>query len=406
MLRLLHVNVRLTEGGAARIALDLHERALGLGMESKLFYGYGKSAKASPVEKQIRGARCLGSRAQVVGNYATHKLLGMEFLHPARRVASELCRSIASADVVHLHVLHSYYLPLDWMAAALTRAKRVIWTCHDYWPITGRCAFLEECEGWRSGCGLCRGGRNYPPAWLDMSRYVFKRRRALIDALLPRMVLVAPTTFVAEKYRDAYPSGRVEVIHNGVDSWLENAAEEMQISSNCSAGPQIKLMVMANDLNDPTKVDRALIDEIMQRTDAEVHTIGRNSPFFGDMVVNHGEIGSRKRLVELLGTMDALLFTSRKDTFGLVMAEAIVCGVPVLALESDAADEVLGLVNQKSMGRGELFELLSDSKSAKRELTSRRMTVQKNRYAFSGARMFEQYHALYREGVGDHASNG
>jgi len=241
---------------------------------------------------------------------------------------------------------------------------------------------------------------------LDMSRYVFKRRRALIDALLPRMVLVAPTTFVAEKYRDAYPSGRVEVIHNGVDSWLENAAEEMQISSNCSAGPQIKLMVMANDLNDPTKVDRALIDEIMQRTDAEVHTIGRNSPFFGDMVVNHGEIGSRKRLVELLGTMDALLFTSRKDTFGLVMAEAIVCGVPVLALESDAADEVLGLVNQKSMGRGELFELLSDSKSAKRELTSRRMTVQKNRYAFSGARMFEQYHALYREGVGDHASNG
>ncbi len=44
-MNIMQFNVRLAEGGAAGVALDLHQRALQLGMNSQFIYGYGKGGK-------------------------------------------------------------------------------------------------------------------------------------------------------------------------------------------------------------------------------------------------------------------------------------------------------------------------------------------------------------------------
>ncbi|MBE8111912.1 colanic acid biosynthesis glycosyltransferase WcaC, partial [Escherichia coli] len=41
-MNILQFNVRLAEGGAAGVALDLHQRALQQGLASHFVYGYGK----------------------------------------------------------------------------------------------------------------------------------------------------------------------------------------------------------------------------------------------------------------------------------------------------------------------------------------------------------------------------
>lgn len=46
-MNILQFNVRLAEGGAAGVALDLHLRALEHGLSSRFIYGYGKSGKKS-----------------------------------------------------------------------------------------------------------------------------------------------------------------------------------------------------------------------------------------------------------------------------------------------------------------------------------------------------------------------
>ncbi len=46
-MNILQFNVRLAEGGAAGVALDLHQRALQKGMRSRFIYGYGKGGKKS-----------------------------------------------------------------------------------------------------------------------------------------------------------------------------------------------------------------------------------------------------------------------------------------------------------------------------------------------------------------------
>ncbi|MGX5146681.1 colanic acid biosynthesis glycosyltransferase WcaC, partial [Enterobacter hormaechei] len=46
-MNILQFNVRLAEGGAAGVALDLHQRALQKGLQSRFVYGYGKGGKKS-----------------------------------------------------------------------------------------------------------------------------------------------------------------------------------------------------------------------------------------------------------------------------------------------------------------------------------------------------------------------
>lgn len=41
-MNILQFNVRLAEGGAAGVALDLHQRALQKGLQSRFVYVYGK----------------------------------------------------------------------------------------------------------------------------------------------------------------------------------------------------------------------------------------------------------------------------------------------------------------------------------------------------------------------------
>lgn len=52
-MKILQFNVRLAEGGAAGVVLDLHLRALEKGLSSRFVYGYGygygKGGKKAPV---------------------------------------------------------------------------------------------------------------------------------------------------------------------------------------------------------------------------------------------------------------------------------------------------------------------------------------------------------------------
>jgi len=398
-MQIVHINVRLSEGGAAGVALDLHNRSLQAGIESQFFYGYGSGARPSAYEANVAGSSHLGRRSSVVLNYAIHRLCGMEFICPAAEEAGHLRDAVRNADVVHLHAIHSFFAPFGWLAGVLQEARQIVWTCHDFWPITGRCAFLEGCEGWKSGCGGCPTGSNYPPSILDFSAYTFRMRRELIGRQLERIVFVAPSRFVAEQYRQAFPGARVEVIYNGVDAVLERALADVKSESqDVEPARPVRVLIVANDLSDPTKIDRAMVGELLALKSVELHTIGKNSPFGGTNVVNHGSVRDRLEMVKLMRGMDALLFTSLKDTFGLVMIEAMVCGVPVLALPSDAANEVLGVVGQPTLEAQEIMRILGSGRESGSPLREMKKLLSGGALsAFSGQSMFEKYCGLYRE---------
>ena len=357
-MKVLQVNVRLQEGGAARIALDLHRQLLNAGVESRFAYGWGEKGGKSSAEVCVPHSFQVGQQAQVASNMLLHKVAGIDCVQPFGVSRKRFLEAILWADVVHLHVVHSYFVPFNWLVKALVRAaKPVVWTAHDYWLLTGRCAFTEGCEGWRKDCGTCPTQNNYPSAYLDFSAAQFRAKRKLLAELGSLLHVVAPSEFVAQAIRAGLPNVRVSVIPNWIDSEFEAALSEMPLSTSplSPTTEKIKVIVIANDLSDTTKVDRELINKLLEIRHIELHTVGKNSPFSGLRVLNHGRITQRKRMVEIISATDVALFTSEKDTFGLVMIEALACGIPVFAVDSLAAKEVLSAMDIQPIKNKELI---------------------------------------------------
>lgn len=118
-------------------------------------------------------------------------------------------------STVILHNIHGYYLNtwllMRWLRRAAADGVRVEWRLHDLWPVTGHCAFLPEgaCEkngqeGFLSGCGKCPMKKAYPKTLLSFSRSNFKRKRRLIEPLLPYLRLRVTSRWHAEKIKRTY----------------------------------------------------------------------------------------------------------------------------------------------------------------------------------------------------------
>lgn len=361
-MRVLHVNVRLLEGGAAGVARDIHLGLSDDGVESKFAYGWGERGGKSSAEFYIPESFQVGVRAQVASNILVHGLIGVDFFRPTIQRQKEFISAIRWADIVHLHAIHSYFMPLSWLVGILTsEIKPVLWTAHDYWMITGRCAFTEGCEGWKDGCGKCPSNLNYPKSFFDFSANQFVNRRREIKKIKTQLTFVAPTDFVALALKTALLGYKVEVVSNWIDAVFEESVRKITLSNNIlslSCKDRIRLLVIANNLSDSGKVDPDFIQEIMKYNHVELVSVGQNSPFHGVSVENHGKIACRVALIKVIQSCDVVLFTSVKDTFGLVMIEALACGVPVFAVHSSASIEVLCPLALTPFKKSEILEFV------------------------------------------------
>lgn len=74
-MNILQFNVRLAEGGAAGVALDLHLRALQKGLTSHFVYGYGKGGKKSVSHHRYPQVIKQTPRGTAIANIALFRLL-------------------------------------------------------------------------------------------------------------------------------------------------------------------------------------------------------------------------------------------------------------------------------------------------------------------------------------------
>lgn len=59
------------------------------------------------------------------------------------------------ADIIHLHWINQGMLSLKEIKKIATTGKKIVWTMHDMWPITGVCHHAGTCIRYRNTCGLC-----------------------------------------------------------------------------------------------------------------------------------------------------------------------------------------------------------------------------------------------------------
>ncbi len=403
-MNIMQFNVRLAEGGAAGVALDLHQRARQAGINSRFIYGYGKGGKKSASHDAIAAVEKHTPRLTSMANIALFRFLNRDAFGSLDSLFSRAVLTNGPL-VLHFHVLHSYWLNLASVVGFCQRLKavkpdvRVVWTLHDHWSVTGRCAFTDGCEGWKQGCKACPTLSNYPPVKVDRAaRLVDDKRQLFRDMLALGCRFISPSQHVAAAFNSLYGAGHCRVINNGID-----VATEAMLADIATVPPATgvtKVAVVAHDLRYDGKTNQKLVQEIIALGKrVEVHTFGKHSPFSAANVVNHGFMTDKRQLMGELNQMDSLVFSSRVDNYPLILCEALSAGVPVIATHSDAAREVLAKIGGRTVDEAEALQLVGLSKAALAQAVfGRELAAFKahSREAYSGKQMLEEYVGFYQ----------
>ncbi|WP_455425063.1 colanic acid biosynthesis glycosyltransferase WcaC [Dryocola sp. LX212] len=403
-MNIMQFNVRLAEGGAAGVALDLHQRAREAGMASRFIYGYGKGGKKSASHDEFHGVEKHTPRLTSIANIVLFRFFNRDPFGNLNNLYRKVTRQ-AGPVVLHFHVVHSYWLNLEKMVEFCQRVKAhksdvtFVWTLHDHWSITGRCAFTDGCDGWKTGCGKCPTLNNYPPVKVDRAHLLVDTKRQLLREMLALgCQFISPSQHVANAFNQIYGAGRCKIINNGIDVATEAILAELPLTQPSNSRP--KVAVVAHDLRYDGKTNQKLVEAMMALGDEiELHTFGKFSPFSGPNVVNHGYMTDKKALMSELNEMDSLVFSSRVDNYPLILCEALSIGVPVIATRSDAADEVLRKVGGKTFSEAQVLELVKMPKAdlAQQVFAMDLQTFKAvSRKSYSGQQMLEEYVSFYQ----------
>jgi putative colanic acid biosynthesis glycosyltransferase len=404
--KIAQVNVRLTEGGAAQVALGLHNGLIRTGADSTFLYGYSKRALPSVAPDLPANSQNLALRSEVVWNYLQHSLVGRDLNLPILQNHQRQLAQMVPFDIIHLHAIHSYFLNYGKiLEGLLARSKRIVWTLHDYWILTGRCAFTDGCLEWQRGCGRCPTLSNYPSSRFDFSSVELPQRRAFVRSIAKICTFVSPSKHLAKDFASIYPECKLKIIPNSINSEFEAAFNEsdcgvlsgLGLEDNPEPG-RLRVLVVAHDLAYRGKTNHEFIRQIQQLPSIQLITVGKNSPFSGINCINLGEIRSRQKMADIYRSADALLFTSVVDNFPLTICEALCAGLPVLATPSPAADEVLSYVKGIAFSEEDVYKQIEAGAvfANYSEISNRNQLAVAARASFSSEAMLAAYLDVYK----------
>ncbi len=166
--------------------------------------------------------------------------------------------------------------------------------------------------------------------------------------------VIVPTQTMERRLRDLGVSSRIVVVPSGIDVALfSSGRRDERLRARFGIPPGEKMIVTVGRLGREKNVESALAG-FARLDDARVRfvivgdgphraSLERSAERLGvaARTVFAGEFG-RDALPDVYASADAFLFTSRSETQGLVLVEALAAGTPIVAADTAQTRDVLG----------------------------------------------------------------
>ena len=229
---------------------------------------------------------------------------------------------------------------------------------HDFWWLTGRCAYTDDCKKYLTGCDAsCPTPDEYPRLNPELIRDAWTAKRTLLNSEFAPTFL-ANSNSCREFVRQVLgPKIAVDQITLGLDTQV--FAPSQQIATReALALPRDKFIVLmsSSSLDDKRKGGDQL-SAILQRIpipDLAFVFIGYFDKFAVPAtceIISLGYIDDPSKLAMAYAAADVFVGPSREETFGQVFIEAASCGTPSVAhnvtgVRDAVRDGVTGLLTR------------------------------------------------------------
>jgi glycosyltransferase involved in cell wall biosynthesis len=317
--------------------------------------------------------------------------------------AAEIGGKVGDADLLHLHNLHGYYLDYGALLE-LARDMPIVWTWHDMWGATGRCAFSHGCDGWKAGCQRCDHVEFYPSTWRDGAGPEYRLKTRLYTALR-NLTIVTPSEWLREvAIARGFDKTRVVSVPNPVDVSTFSFIDRLVARARLGIASREKtLLFVAADATDKRK-GYADFRYVVDRVGARGIVVGRPpKDDLSERIAYVGPVSSSRQLGDYYAAADALIVPSQADNFPNTVLESlssgtIAFGYAVGGMPSQMPDWLDTLAREGS--REQLCELVGaflEVDAGREEL--RRQVRDYAVQMFSPSVVWDRYEKIYRAAV-------
>ena len=336
---LLQINTTANWGSTGKIAEQIGLHAMANGWRSIIAYGYYLNPSKSELIK-------IGSKWSVRWHRQISKY-GMGDGRASKCATKALIKQIEAIkpDIIHLHNIHGLYLNYPILFDYLNSIGiPVVWTMHDCWPFTGRCAYFDtvQCTRWQRGCGECPALKLYPKTKRDTSAENFELKRKLFTAK-QQLVLVPVSNWLEGLVgQSMLRECRCQTIHNGIDiesfkpttiNSLRGVSDKhliLGVAAQWEARKGLEEFYKLRDRLDIDTYDIALIglsDEQIAALPAGITGIRRTQ--------NVGELAAYYTRASVF------VNPTYSDNYPTTNLEAMACGTPVITYRTGGSPEAL-----------------------------------------------------------------
>lgn len=325
----------------------------------------------------------------------------------SRKATEKLVETIKEydPDVIHLHIIHDYYLNYKVLFSYLRSCgKPIVWTFHDCWAFTGHCAHFEyeNCYKWKTGCHHCMNTHKYPMAFVDRSKRNYRLKQKVFTSVR-NMTIVACSQwlekFVAESFLRDYP---LMTIYNGIDQQDFHHTTDKELIKRCNI-PRDKFIILGLASRWDEKkglLDFYELDKLLEHRTYQIVLVGLKHTQIASLpssIIGIERTNNKTELAALYSHASVFVNPTYEDTLPTTNIEAMACGTPVVTYYTggcpETIDEKTGFVVARGDVKGiykSIEKIRANGRVAYKEVCSVRA-----RELFSSEKCSETYEALY-----------